>query len=188
MTIPNGDNSHDTKQIQRTAGNQLGSPLRSFRKSLSKPLAALRLQEERGNALVEMAFVLPIMLMVVTGIFNFGLVLQHYLELTNAVSIGARQLSVSRSNTLDPCALVSNAVVGGSPTLNSSNLAFTVVMNGDTYTGTSCPAANYTSGSAGDMKQGGSVKVTVTYPCNFQIYGHNYGACTLVGQTTEIFQ
>jgi Flp pilus assembly protein TadG len=188
MISSNGDYSHDAGQTERTGGRMPRLRLRHWKTIVSRRAARMSLRDERGNALVEMAFVLPIMLMVVTAIFNFGLVLQHYLELTNAVSIGARQLAVSRSNTLDPCSLATSAIIGATPTLSSSNLSFTIVMNGDTYTGTSCPAASYTTGSAGDMKQGGSVKVTVTYPCNFQIYGHNYGACQLVGQTTEIFQ
>ena len=46
--------------------------------------------------MVEMALVLPVLLLVVTGILTFGLAFNNYLLLTEATSVGARTLAISR--------------------------------------------------------------------------------------------
>ena len=52
--------------------------------------------------MVEMALALPILLLVVTGILTFGLAFNNYLLLTEATSVGARTLAISRGATTDP--------------------------------------------------------------------------------------
>ena len=47
--------------------------------------------------MVEFAIVLPILLVLVFGIIQFGIVFNHYLTLTDAVRAGARQAAVSRT-------------------------------------------------------------------------------------------
>ena len=46
--------------------------------------------------MVEFAMVLPILLMLVFGIIQFGITFNHSLTLTDAVRVGARQAAVSR--------------------------------------------------------------------------------------------
>src|SRR4051794_30159907 len=55
-----------------------------------------RTRKEDGQAMVEFAIVLPILVVLVFGIIEFGITLNHYLTLTDAVRAGARQASVSR--------------------------------------------------------------------------------------------
>ncbi|OWY61653.1 hypothetical protein B7486_62650 [cyanobacterium TDX16] len=50
---------------------------------------------ERGAALVEMALVLPVLLVVLTGIIDFGLVLSDQISLRQGVREGARQAVVA---------------------------------------------------------------------------------------------
>lgn len=45
---------------------------------------------EAGNAVIELAFTLPLLLAIVTGIFDFGLMFQRFEVLTNAAREGAR--------------------------------------------------------------------------------------------------
>lgn len=52
----------------------------------SKP----RWRSERGAELIEMAVALPLLLLVVMGIIDFGFLFQRYLVLTNAAMEGAR--------------------------------------------------------------------------------------------------
>ena len=47
-------------------------------------------QEERGAALVEFALALPLLLVVLAGIVDFGFVFQRYEVITNAAREGAR--------------------------------------------------------------------------------------------------
>ena len=49
-----------------------------------------------GAAFLEFALVLPVLLLVVFGITQFGLVFYHYLMVANGAAVGARQFSVSR--------------------------------------------------------------------------------------------
>ena len=54
------------------------------------------IRREDGQALVEFALVLPILLMLATAITSFGLVFYHYITITDAVRAGARTLSLGR--------------------------------------------------------------------------------------------
>lgn len=55
--------------------------------TLVKPVS---LGGERGNALVEFALVLPLLLLVFAGIVDFGFLFQRYEVITNAAREGAR--------------------------------------------------------------------------------------------------
>lgn len=153
-------------------------------------LRALIRSGDAGGALVEFALVVPMMLVLTTGILIFGIAVANYLNLTEATSTGARLLAVSRGQTLDPCATTANAIYAAAPTLTRSNLTFTFVLNGTSYPGASCTSTSNTTGAAGNLVQGGTAKVTVTYPCSLAIYGRNFapGGCTLTSQTTELVQ
>ena len=145
--------------------------------------------KESGGALVEMALTLPILLLVVTGIFSFGIAINNYLELTNATAISARIIAVERQQTTDPCADGVKAFYSAAPYLTQANLSFTFTFNGISYAGTSCSSSNYNTGAAGNMTAAGTVQVVATYPCTLGVYGHNYApGCTLVAQTTELVQ
>ena len=57
-----------------------------------------RIRNQRGNALIETAFTIPIVLLVCVGIFEFGRAYQTQQVLTNAAREGAR-ISVIVGNT-----------------------------------------------------------------------------------------
>jgi len=169
---------------QRKKQNQL-----LLRMHRSRLLRGLHHRGEEGGALVEMAMVLPMLMLIVTGIFAFGIALNNYLQLTDAVDTGARLLAISRGQTTDPCASVVSAIERGAPFLKPASLSFTFVLNGTSYSGTSCSSSSTTTGAAGNLVQGTSAQVTVTYPCNLAVYGTNYAPhCTMVAQTTELVQ
>ncbi len=144
---------------------------------------------EEGAALVEFAATLPVLLLVVTSIGVFGLAFNNYLMLTDGVAVGARLLAISRGQTTDPCATTANAVYNAAPSLSQANLSFTLVLNGVTYSGTSCSSGSSSTGAAGNLVQGQPAQVTVTYPCSLGVYGANYSPnCSLKAQTTELVQ
>src|SRR5277367_5208719 len=91
---------------------------------------------EQGSSLIEFAVCLPVLLLILTGTFAFGIALNNYLMLTNATTLGAQQLAISRGQTLDPCATASAAVIAASPLLKSGSLTFAYVLNGVSYSGT----------------------------------------------------
>jgi Flp pilus assembly protein TadG len=180
---------------RRIAGKSTASGLQSRSNTAHAWLSS----REDGNALVEFALVAPIMLMIMMGIVVIGSTMSNYVQLIEATSSAARGVAVARSNTLDPCNSFSSAVIQGAPLLNSSNMAFTLVLAsssgstlgtyGPTTGSLTCSSSSYTSGAPSYLQQGGSASVTVTYPCNLTIYGRNYwSGCTLQAQTTEMIQ
>ncbi len=139
--------------------------------------------------MVEFALVFPILMMIVMAIFTFGIAFNNYVELTDAVGIAGRQLAISSLQTLDPCSSAATTVYNAAPLLTRANLTFTFVINGSTYTGTSCSSSSYTTGAAGNLQSGNDASITVTYPCNLTIWGRNYApSCTLQASTTEKVQ
>jgi Flp pilus assembly protein TadG len=74
-------------------------------------MATLRAPErgERGQAIVELALTLPLLLMVVLGVFDFGLMFQRYEVVTNAAREGAR-LAVLPDYRLIPAQVQAHAL------------------------------------------------------------------------------
>ena len=70
--------------------------------------------EERGAALVEFALVLPILLVILLGILDFGLYYYNDLQLTHAARDAARYLSVGKvaeaNDAIDGASLVSTTI------------------------------------------------------------------------------
>jgi Flp pilus assembly protein TadG len=136
-----------------------------------------------GSSMVEFALCLPPLMLLMTGIFAFGIATANYGTLTNATSIAAMQLAISRGQISDPCAVGSAAVYAAAPYLEQANLSFTFVLNGTTYTGTTCTAG------AANLVQGQGAQVTVTYPCSLVAYKFStFSSCTLTAKTSELVQ
>ncbi|WP_263382799.1 TadE/TadG family type IV pilus assembly protein [Granulicella arctica] len=165
------------------------APAPSQETILDRLRAFLSGKEDSGQSLIEFAVCLPVLLLIVTGIMTFGIGINNFIMLTEATSVGARQLAIIRGQDLDPCANVAKVVYAAAPNLTASGLTFSFVLNGTPYAGNSCASTSATSGSSGNMVQGSSARLTVTYPCNLAVYGINYApSCTLKAQTAELVQ
>jgi Flp pilus assembly protein TadG len=163
-----------------------GQSLRSRREDGA--LARLRAGEQ-GQSLVEAALVFPVLLVILTGILSFGLAFNNYLILTNAVGAGGRALAIARGNTTDPCSTASTAVAQSAVLLNSTNIGYTWSLNGNPYSGTSCSSSSTTTGAAGNLVQGQTAQITITYPCSLVIFRLNLApSCQLTASTTELVQ
>lgn len=150
--------------------------------------AAVRSHEE-GNSLVEFALVFPILMLIVTAIFTFGIAFNNYMTLTDAVGIAGRQLAISSGQTLDPCATAASAVYKAAPLLSQSNLTLSLTINGVAYSGATCASSSQSTGAPSNLQSGNDATITVTYPCNLTIWGKNYApSCTLSSSTTEKVQ
>lgn len=136
---------------------------------------------ERGQSLIEFTLIVPLLLLITTGIIAFGIALHNDLVLTNAVNSGAQVLSMSRGQTTDPCATAYSAISGAAPSL-TSGMSLSFVINGTSYSSTTCTAA------ASGMVAGASAQVTATYPCVLPVSGQNFASCTLQSQVAEIIQ
>ena len=153
------------------------------------PGAAAFTCADHGQSLVEFAVCLPLLLLVVTGIFTFGVAMNSFLMLTDATNVGARLLAISRGRSTDPCADTANAVYAAAPALRAVSLKFSFVLNGASYSGASCSSPSTTTGAAANLTPNSIVTLTVTYPCNLKVYGADYApACLLTAQTSELVQ
>jgi len=136
--------------------------------------------DERGNALVEIALTLPIFLGLLTAVLSFGVAFSNQLTLTHAVGSGAQRLQQIRTSTSDPCADTLTAITSAAPTLKPSNISLTLNLNGTTVSGTSC------SGYQSYIVLQQPVTVTASYPCSLSVYGVSMGSsCRLGAQVTE---
>jgi Flp pilus assembly protein TadG len=142
---------------------------------------------ERGAALVEFALVAPVLLLIMLGTAQFGITLNQYVMLTNAVGVGGMQFAISRSDTT-PYTDAVNAIKAAAPNLTPATLAagITLAVNGTTCT---------TDGTCQTLLTnniGKPATVTATYPCSLSIGGGWYnfapGGCTLSSQMTERVQ
>ena len=133
-----------------------------------------RLSGERGAELIEMAIALPLLLLVVMGIVDFGFLFQRYLVLTNAAMEGARV-----------------AVLPGYSMSDAQNRASTYATTGGVPAGTVTALATAVSlpGASGGSWPG--VKVTVTHVYSYQFIGPIaglfsgfYDSVTLTAQST----
>jgi Flp pilus assembly protein TadG len=137
----------------------------------------------QGQSSVEFALGLPLLLTLLIGSVELGVAFNKDLELTYATDAAAQQLSISRGQTTDPCQTTSQAVYSAAPYLNQSSLGFTIVLDGHSYTAPSC------SGGQQYLLQSQSAQVTVSYPCNLQLFGFNpVPNCALTAQTTVLVQ
>jgi len=159
--------------------------LRSIR---ARALAILG-NHDGGSSLVELAVTLPVLLLLSSGMCVVGIAMNNYLILTNATGVAARQISVSRGQTLDPCATAVTALTTAAPTLTSAKLTYSYVFNGVAYSGTSCSSASYTTGAASNLIQGAPAQIVVNYPCSLAAYNTNFApGCNLRAQLTEVVQ
>lgn len=70
-------------------------------------------RSEQGAELIEMALVLPLLLLIVLGIVDFGFLFQRYVVLTNAAMEGARVATLPGYNASDAIARVQSYAVSG---------------------------------------------------------------------------
>lgn len=112
---------------------------------------AARTHREQGQAVVELAIVLPVLAALLLGILQFGIAFNHYLSLTDAVRTGARTAAVSRHLGADAAVAATKAEVENST--SDITLTDSEVNVDSTWT------------------QGSQVTVTATYPYSISIFG-----------------
>jgi Flp pilus assembly protein TadG len=115
---------------------------------MEKRLRTARLRDERGATVVEFAFIVPLLILLVLGIAEFG----HAFQVSGTLSAAAREGVRVMALQNDPVAARA-AVRGAAPTLVPA------VTNAQiTITPAACPTAGPTSTT---------VRLTVTYPMPF---------------------
>jgi Flp pilus assembly protein TadG len=109
------------------------------------------IRREEGQTMVEFAIVLPVLVLLLFGVVQFGIVFNNYITLTDGVRAGARKAAVSRMLGASAAeAAAKQAVYDSSKGLDASKLV---------------PTASSTWARASD------VEVCATYPYNIKLIG-----------------
>lgn len=145
---------------------------------MANVLNARRWTSERGAEVIEFAIVLPLLLLVVFGIVDFGFLFQRYVVLTNAAMEGARVRVLPGYGDTDAVArATAYAVDGGIPNAGTCP-PFCV-----TVTQVALPA------SGGGTWPGFRVDVTYIHDYSYigpiaQLFGGNFTNATLRARST----
>src|SRR6202140_2539512 len=129
---------------------------------------------QSGQAVIELALTLPLLLVVVMGIFDFGLMFQHYEVVTNAAREGARVGVLPSYSTADAKARAQQYLTSGGLTSSATiNAAVTPMSFGS------------------PLKTVNQITVTVQYVHNYvfigpilNLFGGSLGTVTLQGVST----
>jgi Flp pilus assembly protein TadG len=133
---------------------------------MTKRLSTLR--NDDGHAITEFALVLPILMAILLGIIQFGIIFNNYITLTDATRAGARKAAVSRFLN-DNGASAKTAVEDSAQGLDQSVLDPTISVTASPDWSTA----------------GNQVTVTASYPYTINILGWTIKAGSLTSTTRE---
>jgi Flp pilus assembly protein TadG len=130
------------------------------RRRVGKPISVRRRSRaRRGQALVEFAIVLPVFLLILLGILDFGTLLYSRMTVINAARDGARVgITYADTPTVIP-AQVTSQVTGSGGGLITSGMVSTTCVPSASSPSPKCGGSSFTNAKPGD-----SVRVSVTYP------------------------
>lgn len=126
------------------------------------------LSHQKGQAIVELAIILPLILFLIIGMIDFGRVMNAYLVANNASREGARQAAVGKSDTEIVTMIHQTAA-----SLDSSNVQITILPQ------------------ASERSRGTEVKVSIQYqveiitPLVSQIISNPYNIETSTSMRVE---
>jgi Flp pilus assembly protein TadG len=123
-----------------------------------------RARRTRGQAMVEFTLILPLLLLLIFGIYQFGQAYSNYIQVTNAARDGGRKALVSRSDASGVADVISTAK-NATWWLDKNQMSVSV-----------SPGQPWTTGQ--------NVTVTVTYPYSINLLGFVVASGTLKSATT----
>jgi Flp pilus assembly protein TadG len=121
------------------------------------------MKSERGQTMTEFALVLPLLVLLLFGVIQFGIAFNNHITLTDAVRAGARKGSVARHMT-DPEGAVEAQVQAAATDLKPGDLDVTVTSS---------------------WEHGEDVTVTATYPYSISLLGLVVKSGELESKATE---
>ena len=138
--------------------------------------AGARARRHEGQAIVEFALVLPVLMLLIVGIVKVGIVFNNYLTLNDAVRAGARQLAIGRGQATNVCQQAIDRVkTSAGASLDASKLQF--VPPPTVSAGACNPGTSMVISSDGT--------VTAKYPCDIKIPPFIDISLTCSASTTE---
>ena len=140
-------------------------------------MSRTNINEQKGAAAVEFAFVLPLLIVLLVGIMEFGLILYNQQVITNACREGTRAGIVARTPRLDLTAITT--------VVNNYSQTHLVTFGNAT-------AASTAMNNSGGTSFGDDLTVTVTYDYDFLVLPNFVssltGGLTLSAQTVMKYE
>ena len=128
---------------------------------------------QSGQAYAEFALILPVLLLIVLGIVQFGSAFQTYITLTDATRVGARQAAVSRSlPAADRVPTIKSKMNAAAVSLDTSKMTITI---------TPWDPVN----NVEDWVPSGDVTVRASYPFKINLFGLVIFDTSINSRTTE---
>jgi len=145
-------------------------------------------RDHTGSALVEFTIVFPVLVLLILGLAQFGLIFYNYILVTNAAATGARQLALSRTDSnayTDTLSAINTAAN------NLSGLTITMSINGATCSTNSTCQNDLVSASGTVPPEPASV--TVSYACSGNSIMPTYlislaGVCPLTSTMQQVVE
>lgn len=161
-----------------------------MKEEVARPRASDVVRDGTGAILVEFTLLLPALLLLLMGIFQFGLVFYNYIMVTNAAAAGARTFAYGR---WDSNIYTDTAAAINSASSNLSGLTIALSVNGTACASNSaCQTALQNAYTAAVIPPE-PVSVTVQYACNGNAIMPTYlinltGVCPLTSTTRQPVQ
>lgn len=144
----------------------------SGEQSMRTPVRHSKRRREEGQAMIEMALILPVLLLLIGGIVKFGIVYNNHIILTDSVRVGSRQLALGRGLP-DGCTPAIKRLKDSAENLDPTKIVVAAPVFGG---GSACNT----------MFQGDASTISATYPCELTIFGIDFfPSCTLKASATE---
>jgi Flp pilus assembly protein TadG len=123
----------------------------------------IQIRNDSGQTMTEFALVLPVIVLLLFGIIQFGIAFNNYIAVTDAARTGARKAAVSRGIT-DPAGATEAAARASASGLDQDKLDVTV---------------------ASSFERGSDVTVSTSYPYSISLLGLVVKTGRLESTTTE---
>ncbi len=123
------------------------------------------IRHEKGQALVEFALVLPLFVLLLLAVVQFGITFNHYLAVTDAARAGARRAAVARFSPSPTDATIA-AVRAAGTDLAQSDLDIQVT-------------------APNGWQRGANVTVSVSYPYSIDLLGVSVKSGHITSVMTE---
>lgn len=156
---------------------------------------------EEGQALVEIALVMPFLLLLVTAIIQFGIMLSDYSTIVNSAREGARSLALGTSRANDPCdPAVAQAIssASGDFTIPSTDITPSFpnqAVAGEDYCGSTTPGTgctpyvyNTSCNTSGAEVPGDQAEITIVYPYTLKVFGMGLFTVNLTSVSTNAIE
>jgi Flp pilus assembly protein TadG len=130
---------------------------------MTHTLGHISIRNERGQTMTEFALILPLLVLLLFGVIQFGIVFHNYISITDATRAGARKAAVSRELS-DPAGAARAAVRTSAPGLDQDQLAVSV---------------------SSSFERGSDVTVAASYPYSISLLGLVVKSGRLTSETTE---